>query len=135
MQNMKSIIKAVDELQKEAVFIVYEPFTVDTHGEWMSDKTIEKACESFNKSLADGVLVPNLFHSKNEEGKYESTDAFVIQKSWVTPVECVIGETPVKEGTWLTKVKFTNDVLWDYFLKGDVKGVSIGAKGVVGKND
>lgn len=132
--QMKSIIKAVDELKKEAVFICYEPCVVDTHGEWMSAETIEKACESFNKALSSGVLIPNLFHSKNED-KYEPTDSFEIQKSWVTPVECVIGETEVKEGTWLVKVKYNNDILWDAFIKGDVKGVSIGGKGVVGKDD
>jgi hypothetical protein len=129
---MKSIIKAVDQLKREAVFICYEPETPDTDGEWMSKETVEAACQSFNKAMQDGVLIPNLFHDKDSEtNTYTKTDAFSIQKSWVTPVECVIGETEVKEGTWLVKVKFENDVLWNAFEQGTVKGVSIGCKASV----
>ena len=130
--NMTPIVKAVDELKKEAVFICYEPNTVDAHDEWMSPQTIELACRSFNDFLTKGVVVPNLFHMKNELGVAESTDSFVIKQSWVTPVDCIIGTTEVKEGTWLVKVKFENETLWQLFLQGEVSGVSIGARGLVG---
>ena len=60
--KMKPIIKAVDELKKEAVFIVYEPNTLDAHDEWMSPETIEKAQAEFNKCYEEGIVVPNLFH-------------------------------------------------------------------------
>jgi len=130
--NMTPIVKAVDELQKEAVFICYEPNIADAHDEWMSNETIERACRSFNDFLEKGVVVPNLFHMKNEGGIAEETDSFVIKQSWVTPVDCIIGETEVKEGTWLVKVKFENDTLWQLFMDGEVSGVSIGARGKVG---
>ena len=45
--------------------VIYEPFTKDAHGEWMSDKTIEKAMENFNKNLEKGIVQPNLFHLKD----------------------------------------------------------------------
>ena len=131
--NAKPIIKAVDELKREAVFIVYEPNKADAHDQWMSKETIEKACENFNQQLKAGVVVPNLFHCKTE-GVADKTDSFDITKSWVTPVDCVIGETSVSEGTWLTVVKFKNDTLWEAHLAGDVSGVSIGARGKIGND-
>ena len=135
MSNIQAtpIIKSVEELEKMVTFICYEPNTPDAHGEWMSAETLFKACEDFNHFLEDGTVVPNLFHSKDDEGIAEATETFNIVKSWVTPTDCIIGETEVIEGTWLVKVQFTNDILWDLFLKGDVSGVSIGAIGKVGQ--
>lgn len=131
--NATPIIKSVDELLKEVVFICYEPNKLDAHGEWMSVETLAKACADFNKFLSEGTVVPNLFHMKGEDGVAEATDAFDILKSWVSPTDCIIGETHVDEGTWLVKVKFKNDMLWELFTKGEVSGVSIGATGKVGK--
>ena len=128
----KPILKAVDDLKKEAVFICYEPNKLDAHGEWMSAETLLAACNEFNKHLADGVVVPNLFHTKTD-GVADATETFKVVQSWITPTDCVIGETEVIEGTWLVKVKFEDDLLWDLFLEGEVSGVSIGARGKVGQ--
>jgi hypothetical protein len=131
--NATPIIKSVDALLKEVVFICYEPNKLDAHGEWMSVETLYKACADFNRFLSEGTVVPNLFHMKDEDDVAEPTDAFDIIKSWVSPTDCIIGETFVEEGTWLVKVKFKNDQLWELFEKGKVRGVSIGATGKVGK--
>lgn len=128
-KNAVPIIKSADELKREVTFIYYEPNKEDTHGDWASPEVIEKACENFNKNLSDGNVIPNLFHMKDEDGKYEATNSFDIQKSWVSPTDCIVGETDVEEGTWLVKVKINNDTLWNSFLKGTVSGVSFGAKG------
>lgn len=122
------IIKSSDELKKEITFIYYEPNTPDAHGDWASESVIEKACDNFNDNLEAGNILSNLFHSK-EDGKYTSTDSFEVVKSWVTPTDCIIGDTQVIEGTWLVKVKILNDTLWDKFLDGTVSGVSFGALG------
>jgi len=134
--NAKPIIKSVDELKREACFIVYEPYVADLHDQWMSKETIEKACINFNESLKKGVVVPNLFHCKNPETKIaEPTDSFSILKSWTTPVDCVIGDEPVTEGTWLTVIKFHNDALWNaFYVEKTVSGVSIGARGKIGND-
>jgi len=58
-QEQKS--EVVDE-EMVSYEVIYEPFIKDAHGEWMSDKTIEKAMENFNKNLEKGVVQPNLFH-------------------------------------------------------------------------
>jgi len=128
-KNAIPIIKSADELKREVTFIYYEPNKQDAHGDWASANTIEKACRNFNENLEKGNVVANLFHSRDDDGNIEATDSFTIQKSWVAPTDCIIGETEVIEGTWLVKVKFNNDVLWDMFLQETVSGVSFGALG------
>ena len=131
--NKKSIplLKSADELKREITFIYYEPNVVDTHGNWANEEVLEKACQNFNKNLASGNITTNLFHTKDDNGDIEETTSYEIQKSWISPTDCIIGETDVIEGTWLVKVKINNDFLWDKFLLGDVSGVSFGAKGSV----
>ena len=109
--------------------VVYEPFTKDAHGEWMSDKTIEEACINFNKSLESGVLQPNLFHLKN-------TDAFSIESTWVQKeldVKVVQTDELIKAGTWVAKLKYNDNNLWNLKKQGVVGGVSIGGTGVINK--
>lgn len=105
--------------------VIYEPFTKDAHGEWMTDKTIEKACENFNKNLEAGVVKANLFHLKE-------TEAFTIEKSWIQKeldVQVVQTGELIKAGTWVAKIKYNDEDLWQLKKSGVVSGVSIGAKG------
>lgn len=105
--------------------VIYEPFTKDAHGEWMTDKTIEKACENFNKNLEAGIVKANLFHLKE-------TDAFTIEKSWIQKeldVQVVQTGEMIKAGTWVAKIKYNDENLWNLKKAGVVAGVSIGAKG------
>lgn len=128
-KNAVPIIKSADEIKREVTFIYYEPNVVDAHGDWTTAEVIEKACKNFNENLEKGNVVPNLFHSRDESGKIEETDSFEIMKSWVSPTDCIVGETPIVEGTWLVKVKMKNDILWNKFLEGTISGVSFGARG------
>ena len=76
--------------------VIYEPFVKDAHGEWMSDKTIEKAMENFNKNLEKGIVQPNLFHLKN-------TEAFSIESTWIQKeldVKVIQTDEIIKAGTW-----------------------------------
>jgi hypothetical protein len=107
--------------------VVYEPFVKDAHGEWMSDKTIEKAADNFNKNLESGVVKSNLFHLKD-------TEAFTIEKSWVQKeldVQVVQTGEIIKAGSWVVKIKYNDETLWNLKKQGVVGGVSIGAKGKV----
>lgn len=110
--------------------VVYEPFTKDAHGEWMSDKTVEKACENFNKNLEKGIVQPNLFHLKN-------TDAFSIESTWIQKeldVKVVQTGEVIKAGTWVAKIQYSDNNLWNLKKQGVVGGVSIGAKGTINKD-
>lgn len=107
--------------------VIYEPLVKDAHGEWMSVETVEKACENFNTNLKEGVVKANLFHMKE-------TDAFTIESSWIQKeldVQVVQTGEVIKAGTWVAKIKYNDETLWNLKKQGIVAGVSIGAKGVV----
>ena len=127
------IIKAINELKREVTFLVYEPNIPDAHGEFASAETIQKAMESFNVSYFEKqIAVSNLFHIRDEKENIEPTDSFDVIRSFVLPVDAMIGETLVTEGSWLAVVKFNNDALWELFLEGEVSGLSMGARGHIG---
>lgn len=110
--------------------VIYEPFTKDAHGEWMSDKTIEKAMENFNKNLQAGIVQPNLFHLKN-------TEAFTIESTWIQKeldVKVIQTDEIIKAGTWVAKLKYNDADLWQLKKSGVVGGVSIGATGVINQD-
>lgn len=107
--------------------VIYEPFTKDAHGEWMSDKTIEKAMENFNKNLEKGVVQSNLFHLKD-------TEAFTIESTWIQKeldVKVIQTDEIIKAGTWVAKIKYNDPQLWELKKSGVIGGVSIGATGVI----
>lgn len=134
-KQMTPIIKALDDEQKIAIEVVYEPYKLDAHGQWARPETIRKACENFNENLSKGNIKPNFYHSKDEDGVVKSTDAFEIIKSWVNEVDCVIGDQEVPEGTWICKVKYLDDDVWELRKAGILCGVSMGALGTVKKVD
>ena len=107
--------------------VVYEPNVKDAHDQWMSEKTIQKACENFNKNLAAGVVQPNLFHLKD-------TDLFTIEDTWVQKELDVVVEATgevIKAGTWVAKIKYHDKELWELKKAGVIGGVSIGGSGYV----
>lgn len=110
--------------------VIYEPFTKDAHGEWMSDKTIEKAMENFNKNLEKGIVQPNLFHLKD-------TEAFTIESTWIQKeldVKVIQTDEIIKAGTWVAKIQYNDADLWQLKKAGVVGGVSIGATGVINQD-
>ena len=107
--------------------VIYEPFTKDAHGEWMSDKTIEKAMENFNKNLEKGIVQPNLFHLKD-------TEAFTIESTWIQKeldVKVIQTDEIIKAGTWVAKIRYNDADLWQLKKSDVVGGVSIGAVGTI----
>ena len=121
--ELMPVIKSFDEDLMQAVEVVFQPFVVDAHGDWLSQDTIRKACTNFNVNLEKGHLKANLFHLKE-------TDKFTILKSWINEVDSVIGDTQIPEGTWLVKVQYNDPKLWEQKKSGIIQGVSIGGKGV-----
>lgn len=109
--------------------IVYEPLVKDAHGEWMSEETLQNACENFNANLAKGIVQPNLFHLQN-------TDKFTIEDSWIQrEFDVVVGATgeKVKAGAWVCKIKYHDEDLWTLKKEGVIGGVSVGGKGSINK--
>lgn len=110
--------------------VIYEPFTKDAHGEWMSDVTIQKACDNFNKNLEKGIVQPNLFHLKD-------TEAFTIESTWIQKeldVKVIQTDEIIKAGSWVAKLKYNDADLWQLKKSGVVGGVSIGAVGTINQD-
>ena len=124
-----TVIKRFKVEERISVEIIYEPNVLDAHGEWMSEDTLAKACENFNKNLASGNAKPNLFHIKDE------TDKLEILRTYTLPCECTIGDTLVKQGTWVAEIKWHDKALWKQRTVPDengvlaISGTSIGARG------
>lgn len=109
--------------------VVYEPNTLDAHGEWMSEETIQKGCENFEANRLAGNIASNLFHM-------EDTDLYTIEKSWIVPELDMIVEATgekVKAGTWVAKVKYHDPDLWTLRKAGVITGLSMQCEGVVNK--
>jgi hypothetical protein len=107
--------------------IIYEPNTKDAHGEWMSEETLRKAKESWDMAYAAGIARENLFH-------LTSTNAFTIEKTWIQEeLDVIVAETgqPIKAGSWVAKVKYNNEALWEAKKAGIVGGLSIQCTGIV----
>ena len=122
-----NIIKADKTEEMISYEVVYEPDTKDSHNQWMTSETIEKAAENFNKNLKDGIVKANLFHLAD-------TDTFTIESTWIhKEFDVVVSETnePIKAGTWIAKIKYNDPDLWELKKSGVIGGLSIGGKGFV----
>lgn len=107
--------------------VIYEPDTIDAHGNWASHETLLDACDNFNTYLKKGVVKPNLFHMQD-------TDAFTIEDTWIQKeLDVIVEQTgeKIKAGTWIAKLKYNDENLWKLKKAGVVGGVSIGAKGFI----
>jgi hypothetical protein len=97
------------------------PGEVDGHGDTMALEDIESMVESLNKANEEGRLQSGLFHK-------HKTDVWTLDKAWVNPVECMIGDQLVRKGQPIAKTLFTNKVAFNMRINGDIAGLSIGAR-------
>lgn len=123
------ILKA-DETQKEEMVsyeVIYESDVKDSHGNWASRETLEKACENFNEYLRKGVVKSNLFHVKD-------TEYFSVEDTWIQKeLDVIVEQTgeKIKAGTWVAKLKYHNEDLWNLKKLGFIGGVSVGCVGII----
>lgn len=123
-KEVARIEKATNEMERKALFVAMVPDEPDAHGAVTSAKEIEKAMHNFNTHC----MKANLFHA------IETQEAEIVQ-SYTTPVDMYIGDEFITKGTWLTEWYFpeteTGEMLWQEILKGNINGISIGARGIV----
>lgn len=62
----------------------------------------------------------NLFH-------ITKTATFDVVESYISPVDFVLNDHLVKQGTWLTTIQVNDDNLWSLIKSGDICSVSISA--------
>lgn len=105
--------------------IVYEPMTEDSHGNYMTEEEIVKACYWYSEN-GDKV---DLQHS------FEPLDGASVVENWVAKADFTVGDEEVKKGTWLMTVKVKNDDVWQGIEKGEITGLSMGGVGNYSEED
>ena len=130
-QTIKAALikKSINEEKRLATFLVLEPqdedyTTSDLHGDWYDLDTVEDACHSFNRFCRKA----NLFHLVD-------TTAFEFVESYITESDMLIGEEPIKKGSWLAKIYVNKsdvgDLVWESIKSGEFNGLSVQCEGFV----
>ena len=130
-QTIKAALlkKSLNEEKRLATFLVLEPqdedyTTSDLHGDWYDLDTVEDACHSFNRFCRKA----NLFHLVD-------TTAFEFAESYITESDMLIGEEPIKKGSWLAKIYVNKsdvgDLVWESIKSGEFNGLSVQCEGFV----
>lgn len=130
-QTIKAALlkKSLNEEKRLATFLVLEPqdedyITSDLHGDWYDLDTVEDACHSFNRFCRKA----NLFHLVD-------TTAFEFVESYITESDMLIGEEPIKKGSWLAKIYVNKsdvgDLVWESIKSGEFNGLSVQCEGFV----
>jgi hypothetical protein len=116
-----SVIKQFNDEEMIAVEALYIlPESVDGQGDTISLDETYNLVKSFNEANEDGTLQSSLFHGHKSQ-------SFKVNKAWVNPYQCMIGETLVEEGQPLCEIQFTNPKAWELRKSGKLMGLSIGA--------
>ena len=115
------VMKKVDLEERRILGVVLEPEVYDLHKDIYSAEDVELACKCFEEHC----MQPNLQHMVNLQN-----GAVTIEKSFIQPVDCQIGEQVVKAGSWLQQWKINDDDLWEAVKNGDFTGFSVGCLAV-----
>lgn len=101
--------------EKRLVYgIVYEPYSVDTQGDYASDDEIEKACHKFMENWQK----VGLMHQR------DMPDIKVVE-CYVAPTNFRLNGEEIKKGSWVLAVKVYNDTIWEMVKKGELTGFSL----------
>lgn len=108
-------IVKTDEAKRIVYGIVYSPNEEDAHGDFATEKEIEKACYNFMKK--------------------SKTSAVDTQHDLDTNKDCFIGESwivkandaffPQEVGAWAVGIKVENDEIWKSVTSGEFTGISM----------
>ena len=111
-KEVKVIAKEADE-QKLVYGIVYEPDTVDAHGDFMTAAEIEKAAHGF---LKDAREIDKQHDFQGGVGE--------VVESYVAPADFEMNGEVIKKGSWVLVTKASEEV-WEQIKKGEITGSSM----------
>ncbi|RJS56734.1 XkdF-like putative serine protease domain-containing protein [Bacillus subtilis] len=111
-KEVKVLAKEADE-QKLVYGIVYEPDTVDAHGDFMTAAEIEKAAHGF---LKDAREIDKQHDFQGGVGE--------VVESYVAPADFEMNGETIKKGSWVLVTKASEEV-WEQIKKGEITGYSM----------
>lgn len=114
IETETSIINKNEE-KKLVTCIVYEPDEVDTHGDYMTNDSIEKAAHHF--------MINGIGADVQHDNKKANVD---IVESWVTKSDTTINDQLIKKGTWVATAKVNDEMIWKAIKDGKLNGFSMG---------
>lgn len=117
------LVKAVpwskDGEERTALGIVLVPEEVDLQNDVYSAEEIRGAAYRFMEKYR------NLSVQHREKFGELADGRITLLESWLAPVDMTINGIAVKEGTWLMKVRYVDDALWEAVKSGLLTGFSI----------
>ncbi|MEC2274722.1 XkdF-like putative serine protease domain-containing protein [Bacillus subtilis] len=111
-KEVKVIAKEADE-QKLVYGIVYEPDTVDAHGDFMTAAEIEKAAHGFLKDARE----------IDKQHDFQGGVGAVVE-SYVAPADFEMNGELIKKGSWVLVTKASEEI-WEEIKKGEITGYSM----------
>lgn len=107
------VIKSDDEEKRLVYGIVYEPDTIDAHGDFADAKTIEKAAHEFM-----------LKYRQIDKNHDFVAGVGEVVESYIAPADMELNGEPVKKGTWILTTK-ADEETWEAVKKGEFQGYSL----------
>ncbi|WP_342412352.1 XkdF-like putative serine protease domain-containing protein [Bacillus sp. FSL K6-1560] len=121
-KEVKVLAKEADE-QKLVYGIVYEPDTVDAHGDFMTAAEIEKAAHGF---LKDAREIDKQHDFQGGVGE--------VVESYVAPADFEMNGETIKKGSWVLVTKASEEV-WEEIKKGEITGYSMAGIADIAKQE
>ncbi|MED4460432.1 putative protein yqbD [Bacillus subtilis] len=121
-KEVKVLAKEADE-QKLVYGIVYEPDTVDAHGDFMTAAEIEKAAHGFLKDARE----------IDKQHDFQGGVGAVVE-SYVAPADFVINGETIKKGSWVLVTKASEEI-WEEIKKGEITGYSMAGVADIAKQE
>ena len=107
------VVKDDNSTKKLLYGIVYEPDSIDAHGDIMNSEEIEKTAHEFT------VYYRNIDNEHNL-----IAGAGQVVESYIAPADMLIGDSEVKKGSWILVTKATDEI-WQDYINGDITGYSM----------
>ncbi|PFV81792.1 hypothetical protein COL05_13155 [Bacillus sp. AFS059628] len=107
------VIKSDDEAERLVYGIVYEPDTIDAHGDFADAKTIEKAAHEFM-----------LKYRQIDKNHDFVAGVGEVVESYIAPADMSLNGETVKKGTWILTTKADKET-WEAIKKGEFQGYSL----------
>ncbi|CAF1787071.1 XkdF-like putative serine protease domain-containing protein [Bacillus subtilis] len=121
-KEVKIIAKEANE-QKLVYGIVYEPDTVDAHGDFMTAAEIEKAAHGFLKDARE----------IDKQHDFQGGVGAVVE-SYVAPADFEMNGETIKKGSWVLVTKASEEV-WEEIKKGEITGYSMAGVADIAKQE
>ena len=110
-------IVKTDDSQRLVYLVVAKPNTLDTDNQWFPPEDVEIMAHRF--LVRYGLGEAHIF----EEHTKRTSGVFMAQ-SYLAPVDFVLNNHRISEGTWMVVLYVPNDDIWNKIMSGELTGAS-----------